>query len=449
MINRLPSEYLKNMKELLQDRYPDYLASFDEEKVLGLRVNTLKITVADFLKIAPFKLEKIPFISDGFYYCQTDKPAKHPYYYAGLYYLQEPSAMLPAEVLEIEAGDIVLDGCGAPGGKTTKMASSLNDSGLLISNDISASRCQGLLKNVELAGIRNCHIICEDLRKLADRLPASFDKILIDAPCSGEGMFRKDPSLIKSWNNKSNDYYSKMQKEILAAAIEMLKEGGQLLYSTCTFSPKENEDVISYALEKYPQLKVIKPEIQYEKFSEGIYEHLKDCIRLYPFNIKGEGHFICLLQKGEKQKSDEVVSHPECPIPDTLKDFFTLVDFDLTKGYFEAINDKIYFIYHHRLNISRIRTIRSGLLIGTVRNKRFVPATALALALKKEQFRQVIDLKTEDIRVIKYLKGETIEVKEYDFQGYVLVCVAGYSLGFGKVDNGIMKNMYEVGFRWR
>lgn len=125
------------------------------------------------------------------------------------------------------------------------------------------------------------------------------------------------------------------------------------------------------------------------------------------------------------------------------------MDFDLTKGYFEAINDKIYFIYHHRLNISRIRTIRSGLLIGTVRNKRFVPATTLALALKKEQFRQVIDLKTEDIRVIKYLKGETIEVKEYDFQGYVLVCVAGYSLGFGKVDNGIMKNMYEVGFRWR
>lgn len=181
------------------------------------------------------------------------------------------------------------------------MASSLNDSGLLISNDISASRCQGLLKNVELAGIRNCHIICEDLRKLADRLPASFDKILIDAPCSGEGMFRKDPSLIKSWNNKSNDYYSKMQKEILAVAIEMLKEGGQLLYSTCTFSPKENEDVISYALEKYPQLKVIKPEIQYEKFSEGIYEHLKDCIRLYPFNIKGEGHFICLLQKGENR----------------------------------------------------------------------------------------------------------------------------------------------------
>ncbi|MDI9541158.1 MAG: RsmB/NOP family class I SAM-dependent RNA methyltransferase [Bacillota bacterium] len=449
MINKLPSEYLKNMQELLENKYQDYLSSFDDERVYGLRVNTLKISVADFIKISPFKLEKIPFTTDGFYYQKDDKPAKHPYYYAGLYYLQEPSAMLPAEVLEINNGDVVLDGCAAPGGKSTKLASKLNDTGIIIANDISASRCQGLVKNIELAGIKNCHVICEDLINIQDKLKNSFDKILIDAPCSGEGMFRKDSTLIKNWIDKGNEYYSKIQKEIIVAAIKMLKEGGQLVYSTCTFSPIENEDVISYALKKYPELKVLKPEVQYEGFNEGIDSNLKDCIRLYPFNIKGEGHFVCLLQKGKKQVSQKEVKYDRCYVPESLRDFFDLVDFDLTKGYFKTINEKIYFIYHHDLDLNKVRTIRSGLLVGVIKKNRFEPSTTFALALKKEQFKQVIDLKADDIRVIKYLKRETLEVKDYDCQGYVLICVDGYPLGFGKVSKGILKNMYEVGFRWQ
>lgn len=449
MIKKLPEKFLKNMQNLLKDKYQDYLASFTSERVYGLRVNTLKISVDEFLKISPFKLEKIPFISDGFYYSQDERPAKHPYYYAGLYYLQEPSAMLPAEVLEIKKGDIVLDGCAAPGGKTTKLACKLNDSGILISNDISASRCQGLVKNIELAGVKNFQVICDDLTNLSEKLKNSFDKILIDAPCSGEGMFRKDPSLIKTWAEKGNEYYSQIQKDIIVAAVKMLKEGGKLVYSTCTFSLMENEDVINYVLKKYPDLKVLKPKIQYAGFSQGVYSHLKDCIRLYPFNIKGEGHFVCLLQKKGKQKEKKEIKYSKCDIPEPLLEFFDLVDFDLTKGNFEIINDKVYFVYYHNLNLNKVRTIRSGLLVGIIKNKRFEPSTALALTLKKEQFKQVVDLKVDDLRVIKYLKGETIEVKEYAFQGYVLICVDGYSLGFGKVNNGILKNMYEVKFRWQ
>ncbi|MGI6509079.1 MAG: RsmB/NOP family class I SAM-dependent RNA methyltransferase [Erysipelotrichaceae bacterium] len=449
MIDKLPKEYLENMQDLLQDKYQNYLDSFNDERVYGLRVNTLKISVEDFLRISPFKLERIPFTNDGFYYAQDDKPAKHPYYYAGLYYLQEPSAMLPAEVLQIEKDDIVLDGCAAPGGKSTKLAGKLKDTGILISNDISASRCQGLIKNIELAGIKNYQVICEDLTNLQDRLKNCFDKILIDAPCSGEGMFRKDSGLIKSWKNRGNDYYSEIQKEILAAAVEMLKDGGQLVYSTCTFSVKENEDVIDYALKRYPELKVLKPKIQHHSFNSGIYSHLQDCIRLYPFNIKGEGHFVCLLQKGEKQKPQDKKQYSTCEMPEVLKEFFTLVDFDLTKGNFEIINDKVYFVYHHDLDLNKIRTIRSGLLVGTIKNNRFEPSTSLALSLKKEQFKQVIDLKLDDIRVIKYLKRETLEVQDFEFQGYALVCVEGFPLGFGKVNEGILKNMYEVGFRWQ
>lgn len=449
MIDKLPEKYLKNMKKLLKDNYQNYLDSFNDERVYGLRVNTLKISVEDFLKISPFKLEKISFTSDGFYYNQDERPAKHPYYYAGLYYLQEPSAMLPAELLEIENDDIVLDGCAAPGGKSTKLASKLNNRGILISNDISASRCQGLVKNIELAGIKNYQVICEDLIDLQDKFKNSFDKILIDVPCSGEGMFRKNPELIKSWISKSNEYYSHIQKDIIIAAVEMLKAGGQLVYSTCTFSLKENEDVIDQVLKKYPDLRILKPKIQYEGFSQGIYEHLKDCIRLYPFKIKGEGHFVCLLQKGEKQKKAEAAKYPRCDIPETLLDFFSLVDFDLTKGNFKIINDKVYFVYHNNLDLNKVRTIRSGLLVGTIKNKRFEPATSFALALNKKQFKQVVDLKVDDIRVIKYLKRETIEVNDIDYQGYVLVCVDGYSLGFGKLNNGILKNMYEANFRWQ
>ncbi|MGI6608416.1 MAG: RsmF rRNA methyltransferase first C-terminal domain-containing protein [Erysipelotrichaceae bacterium] len=449
MTNRLPPEYLENMKKLLKNRYTDYLDCFNDEPASGLRVNTLKISVEDFLNISPFKLERIPFTSDGFYYQKDDKPAKHPYYYAGLYYLQEPSAMLPAEVLEIEKGDIVLDGCAAPGGKSTKIASKLSGSGILVSNDISASRGKGLVKNIELAGIGNSFVICEDLTTLQDKFKNCFDKILIDAPCSGEGMFRKDQTLIKNWQKKGNNYYSEIQREIIISAIEMLKEGGQLVYSTCTFSLMENEDVIDYALKKYPELKTVKPIIESDGFAEGVYNHLKDCIRLYPFNIRGEGHFVCLLQKGEKQNFKEAVKHDKCSVPEILKDFLSLVDFDLTAGNFELINDNIYFVCHHSLNLDKIRTVRSGLLIGKIKNRRFEPSTAFALALKKEQFNQVIDLKADDYRVIRYLKGETIEVKEFNFQGYVLVCVNGYSLGFGKVNNGILKNMYEAGFRWQ
>ncbi len=449
MIDKLPKKFLKNMQDLLKDEYQDYLNSFQDDKVSGLRVNTLKISVEEFLKISPFKLEKIPFTSDGFYYDSDDKPAKHPYYHAGLYYLQEPSAMLPAEILPIEEGDLVLDGCSAPGGKATKLASKLNDTGLLICNDISASRCQGLIKNIELAGIKNCLVICEDLSNLKDNLKNSFDKILIDAPCSGEGMFRKDNSLIKSWIAKGNNYYSAIQKEILSAAIEMLKEGGMLVYSTCTFSPLENEEVIDFVLKKYPNLKVIKPKIECDGFSQGVYPHLKEAIRLYPFKIKGEGHFVCLLQKGDKVERKEEKKYVECQIPEIVKEFFTLVDFDLTKGNFEVINDNVYFIYHHDLNLEKIRTMRSGLLVGKIKNNRFEPSTTLALALTKKQFKQVIDLKSDDIRVIKYLKSETLEVKDYNYQGYVLVCVDGYPLGFGKVNNGILKNMYEAKYRWQ
>ncbi|MBR2383758.1 MAG: RsmB/NOP family class I SAM-dependent RNA methyltransferase, partial [Anaerotignum sp.] len=233
----LPLEYTEKMKALLGEEYDDYIASFDEGRFYGLRANTLKISPAELQEKGVFTLTNVPWCDGGFYYEGEERPAKHPYYHAGLYYLQEPSAMSPAATLPIEEGDIVLDLCAAPGGKTTQLAARLKGTGLLVANDISAGRAKTLLKNVELMGIRNTIVMSETPEKIANRLPEFFDKILVDAPCSGEGMFRKEPDMVKSWDEKMLKFCQTEQAKILEACAPMLKEGGMLLYSTCTFSP--------------------------------------------------------------------------------------------------------------------------------------------------------------------------------------------------------------------
>ena len=234
----LPRKFEEEMKELLKEEYDKYLASFEEKPISSIRINEEK--VKDFLKISPFELEKIPFIHNG-YYTSDPNIGKHPYYDAGLYYIQEASAMTPAENLPIEEGDYVLDLCAAPGGKSTELLSKLHGTGLLVANDISSSRCYALSKNIQRMGFDNFFVTSHDAKDLSKFFPNFFDKILVDSPCSGEGMFRKDRSLITSWEEKDSSYYPPLQKEILKSALKMLKPGGKLLYSTCTFAKKENE----------------------------------------------------------------------------------------------------------------------------------------------------------------------------------------------------------------
>ena len=254
----LPKSFKDKIKVMLKDSAKDFFESYNKEYYAGLRVNTLKITPDEFKKITPYNLEQIPWTNKGFYYNKEDKPAKHPYYYAGLYYIQEPSAMAPAAYLPIEEGDNVLDLCAAPGGKSTELGAKLNRSGMLVSNDISASRAKALLKNIEINGIPNALIVNEAPHKLAENFTEFFDKILVDAPCSGEGMFRKEPAIIKNWEQYGVGYYSKLQREILPSAIKMLKPGGYMIYSTCTFSTLEDEGSLKFILDNYPDMSVEK-----------------------------------------------------------------------------------------------------------------------------------------------------------------------------------------------
>ena len=454
MENKLPELFIENMKALLKDEYPLYIKSFANERTYGLRVNTAKISVEDFLKISPFELSPIPWTTNAFFYDgEKYKPGRHPYYSAGLYYLQEPSAMTPAEIMPIEEGDFVLDTCAAPGGKSTALAAKLNGSGLIVANDISNTRAQALLKNLEHFGISNLYVISEDLTKLEAKFANSFDKILIDAPCSGEGMFRKEPSIMKTWIELGNEYYVKLQKQIVTSALKMLKDGGMLVYSTCTFSRLEDEEIIKYMMELCPSLRLVNPTNRYELFEKGV-DGLDECIRLYPHKINGEGHFVALLQKGDKMPT-KIIKHKAINLPkfnnEDVLAFFSLLKKEFYDGSFEIKKDKLYFVPNTNIDFSGLRILRSGLLLGELKGKHFEPAQSLALSLKADEFKQVINLELNDPRVIKYLKGETLDLSDLDTKtkGWVLICVDNYPLGFGKIAKGSLKNKYAKGWIWQ
>ncbi|HOJ09220.1 MAG TPA: RsmB/NOP family class I SAM-dependent RNA methyltransferase [Clostridiales bacterium] len=300
---KLPDEFLTKMQEILnKDEYKAFLMSYNMPRYYGLRVNTLKISVERFMEISPFKLERIPWTKDGFYYNEGENPGKHPFYYAGLYYIQEPSAMLPATVLDAKPGEYILDLCAAPGGKTVQIAAGMKGEGLLMANDTSAERLKALVKNIELCGVRNAIVTNEQPQKLAAKFPGYFDKILVDAPCSGEGMFRKDENAIKSWGKYKCDNCAVIQKDILEYADVMLKPGGRLVYSTCTFSPEEDEMIIGNFLKKHNDYDVLKipltAGIERGKPEWGGGDvRLAGTVRLWPHKVKGEGHFTAVLEK--------------------------------------------------------------------------------------------------------------------------------------------------------
>lgn len=457
---KLSEEYLNRMRDLLgEEEFSAYLKSFDEERLYGLRVNTAKVTPEAFPELVSWDLKPVPWIPNGFYYEGTERPAKDPYYYAGLYYLQEPSAMTPAMLLPVEPGDRVLDLCGAPGGKSTELGVKLAGKGVLISNDISNSRAKALLKNLELWGISNICVTSETPDKLADVFGPWFDKILIDAPCSGEGMFRKDDDMVKSYEERGPEYYSEIQKEITDQAVRMLAPGGLLLYSTCTFSRCEDEEIICHILENHQEMELIRLPL-FEGASGGI--GLDGCIRLFPHKIKGEGHFISLLRKngggaertaaGSRERSGTEPQGKKAPaLPTELTDFLALMNREFDDSRIMIKNDSVYYLPENFVPAKELRYLRTGLLLGELKNKRFEPGQALAMTLHAEEFRQSISWKKEDDRVIRYLKGETISLtpEEGPVKGWCLVCVDGYPLGFAKGTGMALKNKYYPGWRWQ
>lgn len=456
----LPVQFCEEMKRILGDEYEAYLASMEDTRKYGLRVNTAKISVEEFEKIAPFPLRRIPYIWNGFYYDAEVQPAKHPYYFAGLYYLQDPSAMTPASRLPVEEGDAVLDLCAAPGGKATELAAKLHGTGLLIANDISSKRAKALLKNIELSGVENSFIVTEYPQKLREYFDGFFDRILIDAPCSGEGMFRKDPAMVKAWEKNGPADYAKLQEEILSQALPMLKAGGSLLYSTCTFSPLEDEGTVEKILAMDSDLELVSME-GYEGFAEGdpsligsSDERIRRCVRIFPHRMDGEGHFLALFHK----KGERDVSSAHRVVRKGLRgeekrlfeEFARQIRRTWEPERLESKNGMIYYMPEILPQMRGLRFLRSGLFLGEVKKNRFEPSQSLAMALKSEQYENCLRLSVQDDRVVRYLKGETLTLTGQETEspdGWQLVCVDGYPLGWGKKNRHTLKNKYHSGWR--
>lgn len=446
----LPDKYLNSMKELLGDKgFAEYLDSFSKPRLYGLRVNTAKIPVEEFLRISPFKLKPVPWIPDGFYYDEAEKPAKHPYYFAGLYYLQEPSAMTPANVLPVNEGERVLDLCAAPGGKSTELGAKLHGTGLLVSNDVSASRAKALLKNIEVFGIGNVLLTCEYPDKLAAVFGKFFDKILVDAPCSGEGMFRKDSKLIKSWESQGPEYFAPIQRQILDSAYDMLKDGGQMVYSTCTFSRMEDEDNISDFLERHPDMS-LQSIYEYEGFTRAF--GMEEAVRLFPHRLDGEGHFVALMKKDGILSPDiNIQGGRQAKLPDELNAFLDELNMDIDRSLIRISGEKVSLLPAAAGDIRGIRALRHGLLLGEIKKNRFEPSQALAMTINPECYPTVLNLSAEDTNTVRYLKGETIEAEPSKLRGdgkNVLVCVDGFPLGWGRLNGLTVKNKYLPGWRW-
>lgn len=475
----LPIEFEKKMKAFLGNEWDDFLYSYDNNRFQALRFNTLKVQspeermrILKTLKISSEK--KVSWANEAYYFDENVRPGKHPYHEMGLYYIQEPSAMSAAALLAPKPGMRVLDLCAAPGGKSTQLATYLGDSGLLVSNEINTQRSRILSQNIERMGIKNAIVTNEDSFVLASHFPGFFNAIQVDAPCSGEGMFRKLPEAIEQWSMENVAICAARQKEILDNAAVMLKPGGTIVYSTCTFSKEENEDVIEYFLERHPDFT------------------LEEMERFWPHKVDGEGHFVAkLVRRGSVNEfgADYDVCEDSCnKVEDTglkvdrktkknknsknrkneTKPALTKENMKLLSEFLDEtisedvaawiknsrlvmFGEQLYRLPDMEVDIKGLKVQRAGLHIGEFKKQRFEPSHSLALALKLNDAKNLVKLTCDNPQTIGFFNGQSVVLSDEQTaeckKGWALVCVDGYTAGWGKVNGTQVKNHYPKGLR--
>lgn len=461
----LPEAFLQKMSKLLGEEYDAFLRSYEKERVQGLRFNLWKGTLEDMVKEnrQRFDLTEIPWCREGFYYRQETRPGRHPYHEAGVYYIQEPSAMAVVSLLDPQPGEKILDLCAAPGGKTTQIAGRLHGEGLLVSNEIHPARARILSQNVERLGIGNAVVTNEDSARLETCFPAFFDRIVVDAPCSGEGMFRKDEQARGEWSEENVRLCAERQQEILEHAAAMLRPGGRMVYSTCTFSPEEDEDGIASFLKHHPEFKIVKltDDRKPAGLSAGRSEwaseempELSDTYRIWPHKAEGEGHYLALLEKssdaepGRVKKPKEPKYWRDKAGQKLLNEFLT----DLCPAWKPDVDrlilfgDQLYQLPAQMPDFAGMKVLRPGLHLGTLKKNRLEPSHALALHLHPDEVKRSIAFPGDGTQILDYLKGNTLPDPDGN-KGWVLVCADRYSIGWAKASGGILKNHYPKGLR--
>lgn len=473
----LPQPFRDRMAQLLGPENPAFLATYQEPRTHGLRANPLKIAPLALPDRLGLSLRPVPWAPGGFYYPETDRPGRHPDHAAGLYYIQEPSAMAAAQALAPQPGERVLDLCAAPGGKSTHLAALMQNQGLLVANEISPKRSRILLENLERLGVTCAITLNERPDRLAARFTAFFGRILVDAPCSGEGMFRKLPEACTEWSEDSPAACGLVQREVLADAVAMLRPGGHLLYSTCTFAPEENEQSLLHLLHHHPEMELVDlPPIPGLAPARPDWTDQPDRARalgieragrLWPHRLEGEGHFVALLVKRadltpltETQPQTSVApsakrrgAKPQPPadgLPresaQALADFCErYLQIRLTER-LRQYGEWLYQLPEGMPDLAGLHVLRAGLQLGEVRKGRFEPAHALAMALRPEEVRQCHNLPAHSEAALAYLHGEALPAAGQS--GWTLVTVDGAPLGWAKASDGLLKNHYPKGLRW-
>ena len=446
----LPQEFENRMKTLLGNGFEDYVKAINEPPVKAFRVNKEKIDLDAFDKINPFGNEKIPYV-DGGYYLDYDKVGNHPFHHAGIIYVQEPAAMAPAESVDIAPDSYVLDMCSAPGGKSTQLKNKLNSQGLLVSNEIIPSRCKILTGNIERLGFKNCVTTCMDTARLATIFPDVFDVIMVDAPCSGEGMFRKEQIAIDEWSLENVNKCAERQAEILENAVKCLSSGGTIIYATCTFSLEENEKTVDWFLKTHPDFEIVpvKSEVQAAS-SDGIKFDGCECAnihyarRFYPHTSRGEGQFVAVLRhNGEKASKCKTYKKQNVKLDPTLVDFLDDTLENYNKEDIMLYGDTPVF-YSGNIEIKKGNAFMCGVTIGEIKKNYVLPHHQFFMAYGKD-FKRKIELAPDSQEVQKYLRGE--EIKTDCKNGWAVVTVCGVALGGAKVSNGTAKNHYPKGLR--
>ena len=439
----LPYGFEQRMQHLLGTEYNDFAAAYLRPRNTGLRFNQLK--TGDLTEL-PFCLRPIPWAQHGYYYDPAARPGLHPYHEAGVYYLQEPSAMAPAVLLDPQPGEIILDLCAAPGGKTTQIAAAMQGQGLLVCNEIHPARAKILARNIERMGIRNALVLNETPEKLTRYFPHCFDRILVDAPCSGEGMFRKEEAAVTDWSEDAVAHCAARQQEILKQAAGMLKSGGRLVYSTCTFAPAENEGTISSFLARHPDFAIV--DLQAPWFSPGRPEwgdgtpELARTYRLWPHKLQGEGHYAAVLQYNG-DAANALLPCGGIKAPALWQDFAKANLAQLPTGKLLRFGDTLWCAPEQMPGLDGLKVLRAGLELGQLRKGRFDPAHALALA--DCGARSVCRLDAADPALRRYLQGETIPGSQ---TGWTLVCADTFGIGWAKGSGGVLKNHFPKGLRW-
>jgi NOL1/NOP2/sun family putative RNA methylase len=445
----LPERFIERMKQTMgEEEAASFFASYQESASHGLRIHPGKTSHEEFVAHGPFALTPVPWCPLGFYYDGEDKPGKHPYHAAGVYYIQEPSAMAVVEALSPKPGDKVLDLCAAPGGKSTHIAGYLGDSGLLVANEIHPTRVKALSENLERWGTRNILVTNETPERMADRFPTYFDKIAVDAPCSGEGMFRKLPEACEDWSEDKIAHCAAMQTDILDAAAAMLKPGGIMVYSTCTFAEDENERQIERFLALHPEFS-LEPVAQAKYFAPGAIEHT---VRLWPHKLRGEGHFLARLRKSVDTASSAAVQQEKTKsLPSDVRKLFEAFCREtltfMPEGNYALFGEQFYLLADGLPSLNRLKVVRAGWHLGTMKKGRFEPSHALALALAPGEWKNSVDFSANSEEVRRYLRGESLFVDK-EGKGWTIVTVDGYPLGWSKLVQGQIKNHYPKGLRW-